>query len=208
MTQQKGIFVGWLTPQNLYESVPWRKGDRKLPLFYWVFFWGHQIQWFLFDQWCNQETEDHRLNVRFKIGGFVLMPKTGIASLTHWYSHPWRHQNSKCHLKTSYLRSILAHTQTSPRLSRELPTSSMPHCTTTNMLLWETTSHRHSQAPLKCSYICFLREAQLKEAVTESCCLTLVFQWNHQYGQHVSNNTKFIETEKKEKKMKWSMVGI
>lgn len=144
MTQQKGIFVGWLTPQNLCESVPWRKGDRKLPLFYWVFFWGHQIQWFVFDQWCNQETEDHRLNVRFKIGGFVLMPKTGIASLTHWYSHPWRHQNSKCHPKTSYLRSILAHTQTSPRLSRELPTSSMPHCTTTNILHVHPS---HSQAP-------------------------------------------------------------
>lgn len=80
MTQQEDIFVGWLTPQNLFESVPWRKGDREHPLFYWVFLWGHQIQWFLFYQGCNQGNEDHRLNVRFKTGGFVPMPKTGIAA--------------------------------------------------------------------------------------------------------------------------------
>lgn len=99
-----------------------------------------QIQWFLFDQGWDQGTENHRWNVRFKIGSFVLKPKTAIASLTHWYSYPWRHQNSKCQPGATYLRSILAHTQTSPRLSREPSMSYVPtaqHLTS----FWERQPH-------------------------------------------------------------------
>lgn len=204
MTQQKDIFLGSFTPQKTLRVRIVGKGKQGAPILLpGVSLRTPDTTVSLCPRMSSRDWRLQKTKWEIQKRGCVPKYKIVIASPIHWQPlTPGDTKTLHATLETSYLRSTLAWPQSCPRLSRELPTSYMLHCVTFYILLGETTSYRLTQPGSfqNAALSAFWGTAE-GSSNREFLYIMLTFTWNHQYGHHAAENTKFTQPERNGKKI-------